>query len=368
MKKMRSKRRMKGVLALVLVCLLLPVTAMAAEFRVDSIQLGPKGFTTQLGGMDQAQSVNLAEFKTDGKAGSGTMSWDPATQTITLEDACPAARDEALAVLDFDREPMETVTLHLKGKSVIDTSGNPNADALRFDTHVVIEAEPGASLEIIGDRNGIYLPHGSLTVKSGTLKINVKGTGLNVGGDIVLEKDAVVEVVSQEDAAILAINGTVQIGSGHVSAQSGAKVPAIVGRTSGSTDSTAVPPTRIELAEGLEVKGCRIVTGQWQKAEDGTFYADTVFAPDQTELDENGRLPDGAKVPVRVEITGNGVTPGPDTPDNPEVPGAPDQPSRPDSPNSGDRTPLLPLIIVLVISAAAICVLLIWKSKKNQKK
>ncbi len=362
MKITRIKQLMRGAFALVLVCFLLPVTALAAEFSVDSMQLGPKGFTTQLGGMDRAQSVNLAEYKTDGKAGTGSISWDPATQTITLDNAQPVANDETVAVLDFNCEPLETITLHLKGENVINTTGNPNADALRFDTNVIIEAEPDASLEIVGDRNGIYMPSGTLTVKSGTVKIDVKGTGLNVGKDIVLEKDAVLDVTSHEDAAILAVNGTVQIGSGKVSVCSASKVPAIVGRTSGVTDTAERAKDHIVLAEGLQAKGYKIVTGQWQEAGDSTFYADTVFAPEKTALDENGLLPNGTKVPSKVQITVSDEKPvDPEKPVNPENP---ENPQNPDSPQSGDKMPMTMLIVLLVVSAVAICVLVICKRRK----
>lgn len=85
------------------------------------------------------------------------------------------ANDETVTVLDFNCERLETITLYLRGKNMIHTTGNPNADALRFDTNVIIEAESGASLEITGDQNGIYVSQGTLTAKSGTVKIDVKG-------------------------------------------------------------------------------------------------------------------------------------------------------------------------------------------------
>lgn len=332
MKMERKIRLLLAFLALASICALLPLTAFAAAPGVDSIQLGPTGWST---GLSEAKTVDLSAYK-----GSGKMSWDPSSKTITLDNAKPAANDEAVAVLDFSANPAETITLHLKGASIIRTTGNSNAEGFRFDTNVIITAEPGASLEVVTDRNGFWLPHGSLTVRSGKLNIHSKLAALNVAGDITIEDGAAVSATSETDAAVFASNGTVHLNSAKFTAESLAKSAAVVGRISGVTDTANPPANRIVIGSNCHIDGMKVATTGWTKASDGTYYADTVLVPSNTALSQDGLLADTSSASSKVVVqAGAAISPTeqPTTPpsEQPSAPNAPAPGTNPSAPAAG---------------------------------
>lgn len=154
------------------------------------------------------------------KLGEGTLTWDPATFTITLDNITVVGDGQntsgAIEIVFEEAQQDNQVTLVLKGENSI-TSTSTAIYCRNGD--LTIRAEEGASLtvdsvynSIHGNYlNSIWVENGSLTIEGGSYDMKAGYPVINASADIAIGGGAQVKAVSTNDSALWTPNGTVAV-------------------------------------------------------------------------------------------------------------------------------------------------------------
>ena len=149
---------------------------------------------------------------------------------------------------------------------------------------------------ISGD-NGVTISGGSVNAST-TAKMSAI---YSANGDIEFEgADTKVSASSEQDSAIFTRNGSITLNAGEIAAKSAKGFAPFVARDSDG-DGTGTSASSIIIGENFVDGGNIVATTVWKEASDGTYYADTMLVPADTQLNEAGRLPE-EYVPEESEI------------------------------------------------------------------
>lgn len=149
---------------------------------------------------------------------------------------------------------------------------------------------------ISGD-NGVTISGGSVNAST-TAKMSAI---YSANGDIEFEgADTKVSASSEQDSAIFTRNGSITLDAGVIEAKSAEGFAPVVARDS-DEDGMSASASSIIIGENFATGGNIVATTVWKEASDGTYYADTMLVPADTQLNEAGRLPE-EYVPEESEI------------------------------------------------------------------
>lgn len=161
------------------------------------------------------------------KLGEGTLTWDPATFTMTLDNITVVGdgwnTSGAIEIVFEEAQQDNQVTLVLKGENSI-TSTSTAIYCRNGD--LTIRAEEGASLtvdsvynSIHGNYlNSIWVENGSLTIEDGSYDMKAGYPVINASADIAIGGGAQMKAVSTNGNALYTGGGTIQIDGAAVSA------------------------------------------------------------------------------------------------------------------------------------------------------
>lgn len=149
---------------------------------------------------------------------------------------------------------------------------------------------------ISGD-NGVTISGGSVNAST-TAKMSAI---YSANGDIEFEgADTKVSASSAQDSAVFTRNGSITLNAGEIAAKSAKGIAPFVARDS-DEDGTSASASSIIIGENFATGGNIVATTVWKEASDGTYYADTMLVPADTQLTEDGLLPEDY-VPEESEI------------------------------------------------------------------
>lgn len=149
---------------------------------------------------------------------------------------------------------------------------------------------------ISGD-NGVTISGGSVNAST-TAKMSAI---YSANGDIEFEgADTKVSASSEQDSAIFTRNGSITLDAGVIEAKSAKGFAPVVARDS-DEDGTSASASSIIIGENFATGGNIVATTVWKEASDGTYYADTMLVPADTQLTEDWLLPEDY-VPEESEI------------------------------------------------------------------
>ena len=149
----------------------------------------------------------------------------------------------------------------------------------------------------ISGSNGVTISGGSVNAST-TAKMSAI---YSANGDIEFEgADTKVSASSEQDSAIFTRNGSITLDAGVIEAKSAKGFAPVVARDS-DEDGTSASASSIIIGENFATGGNIVATTVWKEASDGTYYADTMLVPADTQLNEAGRLPE-EYVPEESEI------------------------------------------------------------------
>lgn len=151
---------------------------------------------------------------------------------------------------------------------------------------------------ISGD-NGVTISGGSSVSASTTAAM---AAIYSENGNIEFEgADTKVSASSEQDSAIFTRNGSITLDAGVIEAKSAEGFAPVVARDSDEEEGTGESTSSIIIGENFVDGGNIVATTVWKEASDGTYYADTMLVPADTQLNEAGRLPE-EYVPEESEI------------------------------------------------------------------
>ena len=172
-----KKRILTIVLALVMVCSLLPVTAMAASYGLSVAGV-------------EVTSTNAQNIT--GVGISGTVSYDHDTRTLTLNGATIEVASGS-GITSYD-----DLTIKLAGTNTISTSLGNGIDVNNGDLTIQDSGSGNGTLTVIGSgdyRNAIGTTYGNITISSGTVTASITGTNSRgiyaMGGNLTISGDTV---------------------------------------------------------------------------------------------------------------------------------------------------------------------------------
>lgn len=149
---------------------------------------------------------------------------------------------------------------------------------------------------ISGD-NGVTISGGSVNAST-TAKMSAI---YSANGDIEFEgADTKVSASSAQDSAVFTRNGSITLNAGEIAAKSAKGFAPVVARDS-DEDGTSASASSIIIGENFATGGNIVATTVWKEASDGTYYADTMLVPADTQLTEDWLLPEDY-VPEESEI------------------------------------------------------------------
>ena len=150
---------------------------------------------------------------------------------------------------------------------------------------------------IFGD-NGVTISGGSSVSASTTAAM---AAIYSENGNIEFEgADTKVSASSAQDSAVFTRNGSITLNAGEIAAKSAKGFAPFVARDSDG-DGTGTSASSIIIGENFVDGGNIVATTVWKEASDGAYYADTMLVPADTQLTEDGLLPEDY-VPEESEI------------------------------------------------------------------
>lgn len=149
---------------------------------------------------------------------------------------------------------------------------------------------------ISGD-NGVTISGGSVNAST-TAKMSAI---YSANGDIEFEgADTKVSASSAQDSAIFTRDGSITLDAGVIEAKSAKGFAPVVARDS-DEDGTSASASSIIIGENFATGGNIVATTVWKVDDNGNYYADTMLVPADTQLTEDGLLPEDY-VPEESEI------------------------------------------------------------------
>ena len=149
---------------------------------------------------------------------------------------------------------------------------------------------------ISGD-NGVTISGGSVNAST-TAKMSAI---YSANGDIEFEgADTKVSASSAQDSAVFTRNGSITLNAGEIAAKSAKGFAPVVARDS-DEDGTSASASSIIIGENFATGGNIVATTVWKVDDNGNYYADTMLVPADTQLTEDGLLPEDY-VPEESEI------------------------------------------------------------------
>lgn len=150
----------------------------------------------------------------------------------------------------------------------------------------------------ISGSNGVTISGGSSVSASTTAAM---AAIYSENGNIEFEgADTKVSASSAQDSAVFTRNGSITLNAGEIAAKSAKGIAPFVARDS-DEDGTSASASSIIIGENFATGGNIVATTVWKEASDGTYYADTMLVPADTQLTEDGLLPEDY-VPEESEI------------------------------------------------------------------
>lgn len=150
---------------------------------------------------------------------------------------------------------------------------------------------------ISGD-NGVTISGGSVNAST-TAKMSAI---YSANGDIEFEgADTKVSASSEQDSAIFTRNGSITLDAGVIEAKSAEGFAPVVARDSDEEEGTGESTSSIIIGENFATGGNIVATTVWKVDDNGNYYADTMLVPADTQLTEDGLLPEDY-VPEESEI------------------------------------------------------------------
>ena len=150
----------------------------------------------------------------------------------------------------------------------------------------------------ISGSNGVTISGGSSVSASTTAAM---AAIYSENGNIEFEgADTKVSASSAQDSAVFTRNGSITLNAGEIAAKSAKDFAPFVARDSDG-DGTGTSASSIIIGENFVDGGNIVATTVWKEASDGTYYADTMLVPADTQLTEDGLLPEDY-VPEESEI------------------------------------------------------------------
>ena len=150
---------------------------------------------------------------------------------------------------------------------------------------------------ISGD-NGVTISGGSSVSASTTAAM---AAIYSENGNIEFEgADTKVSASSAQDSAIFTRDGSITLDAGVIEAKSAKGFAPVVARDS-DEDGTSASASSIIIGENFATGGNIVATTVWKVDDNGNYYADTMLVPADTQLNEDGLLPEDY-VPEESEI------------------------------------------------------------------
>lgn len=150
---------------------------------------------------------------------------------------------------------------------------------------------------ISGD-NGVTISGGSSVSASTTAAM---AAIYSENGNIEFEgADTKVSASSAQDSAIFTRDGSITLDAGVIEAKSAKGFAPVVARDS-DEDGTSASASSIIIGENFATGGNIVATTVWKVDDNGNYYADTMLVPADTQLTEDGLLPEDY-VPEESEI------------------------------------------------------------------
>lgn len=150
----------------------------------------------------------------------------------------------------------------------------------------------------ISGSNGVTISGGSSVSASTTAAMSAI---YSANGDIEFEgADTKVSASSALDSAIFTRNGSITLDAGVIEAKSAKGFAPVVARDS-DEDGMSASASSIIIGENFATGGNIVATTVWKVDDNGNYYADTMLVPADTQLTEDGLLPEDY-VPEESEI------------------------------------------------------------------
>lgn len=154
-------------------------------------------------------TVNGVDYSDTGTqsnpAGEGTITWDPASATLTLENATFTAEKNIEVV--FRNDASDTLTVILKGANSIES---PNT-SIYTNGHFKIVGEQGASLMLTSTDANAFYTLGSLTIDGGTYTLSSGYPPVCAEQNISISGGAKIKATTLNNSAIYTNAGDIQI-------------------------------------------------------------------------------------------------------------------------------------------------------------
>lgn len=151
---------------------------------------------------------------------------------------------------------------------------------------------------ISGD-NGVTISGGSSVSASTTAAM---AAIYSENGNIEFEgADTKVSASSAQDSAIFTRDGSITLDAGVIEAKSAEGFAPVVARDSDEEEGTGESTSSIIIGENFATGGNIVATTVWKVDDNGNYYADTMLVPADTQLTEDGLLPEDY-VPEESEI------------------------------------------------------------------
>lgn len=151
----------------------------------------------------------------------------------------------------------------------------------------------------ISGSNGVTISGGSSVSASTTAAMSAI---YSANGDIEFEgADTKVSASSALDSAIFTRNGSITLNAGEIEAKSAEGFAPVVARDSDEDEDTGESTSSIKIGENFATGGNIVATTVWKMDDNGNYYADTMLVPADTQLTEDGLLPEDY-VPEESEI------------------------------------------------------------------
>ena len=191
----------------------------------------------------------------------GTLSISGSGTVVTADGANPVTGD----------------VIEISGGSVaVNTTGGP---AIFGDNGVTISGGSSVSASTTAAMAAIYSENGNIEFEGADTKVSAS---------------------SAQDSAVFTRNGSITLNAGEIAAKSAKGFAPFVARDSDG-DGTGTSASSIIIGENFVDGGNIVATAVWKEASDGTYYADTMLVPADTQLTEDGLLPEDY-VPEESEI------------------------------------------------------------------
>lgn len=191
----------------------------------------------------------------------GTLSISGSGTVVTANGAYPVAGGE----------------IEISGGSV--AVNTTNGTAISGSNGVTISGGSSVSASTTANMSAIYVESGNIEFEGADTKVSAS---------------------SAQDSAIFTRNGSITLNAGEIAAKSAKGFAPFVARDSDG-DGTGTSASSIIIGENFVDGGNIVATTVWKEASDGTYYADTMLVPADTQLTEDGLLPENY-VPEESEI------------------------------------------------------------------